>query len=104
MSFVLRSAGVRTLPVGKRVRVSQNLLTGTLPTLENLALLVVSGNLLEGTLPNTISSRLSWLVVSGGAERSRGLSGQLPPALHLASRKCCDYKNAETLRFKVAPL
>ena len=42
----------------KRVCVSQNLLTGTLPTLENLDMMMVSDNLLEGTLPNTISSRL----------------------------------------------
>ena len=70
---------------------ARNRLTGTLPTSNNLKAMIASYNLFEGGLPNTFASCLKALDVSGMAGRSRGLNGQLPPALPSASWKRCDY-------------
>ena len=70
------------------IMVHCNRLTGTLQTLESVKVMTASHNLLEGGLPNTFSSALRVLDVSGVVGRSRGLIGQLPPALRQLPELC----------------
>ena len=64
-----------------------NRLTGVLQTLEIATSFIAGGNMFEGSLPNTLHSDLGVLDLSGVVGHGAGLEGQLPPALHLASRE-----------------
>ena len=64
---------------------SDNRLTGSLPSLKIVVMLMVSGNLLEGTLPNVVNPMLGFFVLSGEVGRSGGLKGPLPSTLCQAS-------------------
>ena len=70
---------------GTRVLIHGNRLTGSLPALKDLEILVASGNLLEGRIPGTFNSKLSLLDLSGVPGRSVGLKGPLPPGLRQVS-------------------
>ena len=70
---------------GGRVLIHGNRLTGSLPALKDLEMLVASGNLLEGRIPGTFNSKLSLLDLSGVPGRSVGLKGPLPPGLRRVS-------------------
>ena len=63
-----------------------NRFTGTLPTLQNVGLLLASGNMLEGRLSSTIASRLAMLDLSGVPGRIGGLNGPLPTSLRRAKK------------------
>ena len=63
------------------IMVHCNRLTGTLQALESVNWMTASHNFFEGGVPKTVSSTLRVLDVSGVAGCSRGLIGQLPPAL-----------------------
>ena len=65
--------------------ISHNQLTGTLPALTDVKVLIASKNFFEGGLPTTFSSHLRVLDVSGALGRNGGLLGPLPPALCQAS-------------------
>ena len=63
-----------------------NQLTGPLPALKHVEVVMASFNWLEGTLPNTWSPNLLALCLSGVAGHIGGLNGPLPSALRKPPR------------------